>query len=122
LDQVLGAEVVPGELALVVSAEGRLHGVDGGVLFQLIEKRHSSSGLLGFLVSKPGVIVNEERADVGENKGEKPCVFWRRRVVASIHENVLASTVPVEVTENCELPLLRKVVNHLLRVVDCGVQ
>ena len=67
-------------------------------------------------------MVNEEWAYVGQDEGEDASILWRAGYVAAIHEDILAATVSMEVSEDQHLSLLDKVVDHLLRMVDCRMQ
>ena len=114
--------MILGKLADIVATERRLHSVDRRVLLQLIEESHASSGFLRLLVPETRVVVYEEGAQVAVDEWEDAGVLRRVRIVASIHENVFASTMAMEISEDEHLSLFDEVVDHLLRVVDCGMQ
>ena len=67
-------------------------------------------------------MVNEKRADVGQDERKNARVFRRMWYVATVHKDVLASTMPMKVSEDQELPFLDKVMDHLLGVVDRWVE
>lgn len=67
-------------------------------------------------------MVDEERADVRQDEGEDARVLWRMWYVATVHKDVLASTVPMKVSEDQELTLFHKVMDHLFGVVDRWVE
>jgi hypothetical protein len=71
LHQVVCREVITSELTHVVTTEGGLHGVDGWMLLQFIEESHTCSGIFRLLISKTAIIIDEERADVRQDEGEK---------------------------------------------------
>ena len=85
---------------------------------EFIEECHAGGRLLRLLVAEARVVVDEKGADVGEDEGEDAGVLGRRRNVAPVHEDVLPTTVPVEVSEDEKLALLHEAVDHLLRVVN----
>ena len=67
-------------------------------------------------------MVDKERTDVRQNEWENASVLWGRWHITTVHENVLASTVTMEVCENEQFSLFREVMYHLLGVVDGRMQ
>lgn len=67
-------------------------------------------------------MVDEERTDVRQDERKDARVLRRMWYVAAVHKDVLASTVPMKVSEDQELPFLDKVMDHLLGVVDRWVE
>ena len=118
----LCAEVILGPLTNIVSTERCFHCVDSRMLLQLVKQGHPSCRFLRFLITKAWMVVDEERVQVWKYKREYTGVLWWRGYVASIHENVLAPTVTVEVTKDWKLPLFGEGMYHLLCVVDRRVQ
>ena len=67
-------------------------------------------------------MVDKERADVRQNEWENASVLRRGWHITAVHEDVLASTMTMEVGEDEQLSLLREVMDHLLGVVDGRMQ
>lgn len=67
-------------------------------------------------------MVDKERAYVGKDEWKDTGILWRIRYVATVHEDILATTMTMKVCENQQITLLDKVMNHLLCVVDSGMQ
>ena len=98
LHQIVAREMVVGIRALVHAAERALHGVDGWN-FDIVEHSYTCCGFFGLLVSETRIVERKKWADFRQQIGVKPSFFWCLRIVAPVHEDVLSSTVAMEITE-----------------------
>ena len=111
-----------GEFSHIIALETRFYSINGWVLFKLIEQGHASCRLFRLLIAKPRVVVDEEGADIAVDEWKDSSVFRGVRHVTAVHENVLATTVTMEVSEHEHVTLLDEIMNHLLCVVNGGMQ
>ncbi len=107
--------------AFIHTTERTLHCVDCWDLY-LIKHSYARCCLLGFLVTKSWIIEGEKWTDLWHQKGVESRLFWILFVLASIHENILSSTVPMEVTENYQFSLFRKLLKQLLGIINARMK
>jgi len=81
---------------LISATEGGLHGVYSRN-FKFLPHCNASSCLFALVDSKPGAFEREAVADFRHYEGEEPSGLRVLEVIISVHEDVLVSTVPVEI-------------------------
>jgi len=104
------------------STKGSLHSVNVRNL-EHTPQSDARSRLLVPLDLEAGEVVREVVGrEFGDNKGKDARLFWNLHVGVTIHENVFASRVTVEITVEGERPLVGELLGHVLQVPDRGVQ
>lgn len=88
----------------IVAAKTTLNCVNSGNL-KFIEQGHASSRLLAPLISKPGVIIDEEWTELTHNEWEKPSFLRLPMHVTAIHKNVFSPAMAVEVAKYLQVSL-----------------
>jgi len=121
LHQVICAKVVFSKRALIISTETAFHRKDVCTL-KLIKQWHSRCWLFIFLVAEPGIVVNEEGADVREDEREKPRFFRSVLNIAPVHKDVFPAAVAMVITKQSQLSFFCRWQYQLLRVIDFRMQ
>lgn len=98
----LGGHVEALFFSEVNACERRLHRVDQILSLQLFEESDPGCCGLVFLDAEPTVIEGEVGVQLAQHEWKDSAYIWVLRPVAAIHEYVVFTTVPVQVTKHSE--------------------
>jgi len=118
---MLSCEMLIFQSTFISSRERSFHSEYVSYL-DLLPHGYSSCGFLGLVLGEPAVLKAEVITDFTQDEGEhsgRVRLLW---VVIPIHEDVLSTRMPMEVTVESDFPLFGEGFDHAFNGMDDWVQ